>query len=168
MKALISVVVYALVISVCLAAESPRVRPVDPVAAQAFERGQHHSTTFRALVDELGQSDLIVHVVTNPTLPYGIRGATRFVATLGGVRYVRVDISSALSEKARTSVLAHELRHACEIARSTARSPAEVAALYRDIGETIATGFETDAADAAGRMVWSELNAWRRRRRTEQ
>jgi hypothetical protein len=169
MKALCALVVSLIVSGVSSAGQAPRVRPLDGVASLAYDRGLRQSETFRALVAELEASNLIVHIVTTTGLPGGVAGTTRFAGRHGGSRYVRIDLAASLSGKGRVSILAHELQHACEIARSDADSRGAVDALYRAIG-TIAplgpSGFETAGAQAAGRTVWGELDARRRRARS--
>jgi hypothetical protein len=154
------------------AAEDPRVRRLDPAVALAYEAGYRESSTFRALVAELHASDLIVHVVSSVALPSGVGGTTRFVGTIGGSRYVRIDLASSLTYRSRTAVLGRELHHACEIARSGAASSRAVEALFRVIGRASPVapgGFETLEAEAAGRLVLAELIAGRgRARSTEQ
>jgi hypothetical protein len=138
----------------------PRVRPLDEVAAAALARGLEESARFRALVDELDASDVIVHVVATPTLPHGLLGMMRFVGRRGRTRYVRIDLRSLGSPDQRTATLAHELQHACEVARADVASHIEVRMLYREIGHGIPgayDSFETEDARAAGAEVWSEL-----------
>jgi hypothetical protein len=118
-------------------AQEPRVRALDPSAAGALERGQQRSQRFRALLLELNRSDVIVHVVTSAGLADGIVGTTRFVGQLGGSRYLRVDLAASLQYDVQVVMLAHELQHACEVARSSAASSAGIRALYQDIGKKI-------------------------------
>ena len=184
MKPLCVFLVWILVSGAALTAQAPRVRLIDPLASMAYIRGHDQSGTFRALVAELEASDLIVHIVTATGLPGSVAGTTRFAGRGGESRYVRIDLSAVVSKwvgetekridlaawltaKQRVSILAHELQHACEIARSGARSSSAIDALFRAIGTstTIPGGFETAQAEAAGRTVWIELDAWRVRTR---
>jgi hypothetical protein len=161
MKALGLFVVYSFALNASVFAE-PRVRPLDAVSAAACAAGSRQSGTFRGLLDALQHSDLIVHVVLKRDMPSGIVGATRFVAERVSTRYIRVELSAALSHKARVSVLAHELQHAQEIAASGARSSLAVEAFYRASGKpalTLIDGWETDEAVAIERRVWRELGA---------
>lgn len=138
------------------------VRPLDPPAAAAYELGQRRSEQFRALVAELDASDVIVHVVTTHDLPTGIVGTMRFVALIEGVRYVRVQLASTLTARRRAAMLAHELQHARELARSGAVSREAVRALYVEIGipaRGLEDDFETPEAEQAGRTVWFELGS---------
>ena len=170
MKPLCVFLVWILVSGAALTAQAPRVRPLDPLASMAYVRGHDQSGTFRALVAELEASDLIVHIVTATGLPGGVAGTTRFAGRGGESRYVRIDLAAWLTAKQRVSILAHELQHACEIARSGAGSSVAIDALFRAIGTsaTIPGGFETAQAEAAGRTVWIELDAWRVRTRTSE
>ncbi len=118
---------------------------------------------------ELAASDLIVHIVTTATLPPGVSGTTRLVTHLGGARHLRVELASSLTLKMRVAILAHELQHACELARSGARTPNAVRALYQTIGRMAdgrAERFETGDAERVGRLVWVELGERRARART--
>ncbi len=146
--------------------QEPHVRALDPVAAGALERGQQRSRRLRELVRELNRSDVIVHVVTTQGLTAGVAGTTRFVARLGGARYLRVDLASTLSFDLQVVILAHELQHACEVARSEASSSGAVRALYQDIGRAVsghADVFETTDAVRIGAEVRNELRSGRGR-----
>ena len=150
-------------------AQEAHVRGLDPYAAGALERGQHRSQRFRELVQELNMSDVIVHVVSSPGFPSGVAGTTRFVASLGGARYLRVDLASTLSFDWQVVILAHELQHACEVARSAASSSGGVRALYQDIGKAVSgysDVFETADAVRTGEDVRHELRSGRGRLRT--
>src|ERR1044071_2294176 len=82
-------------------------RTDDGRLAAALVRGREQSPTFRAIVDRLGASDLIVYVRrghdrlgASDLIVYVRRGrlagqtaaATQLLTTTGGVRYVRVTI----------------------------------------------------------------------------
>jgi hypothetical protein len=161
MKSL-SVLIVSLLVSVPAAASGPvSVRPLDSVAREAFHHGMRRSATFRDLVAGLERDGLIVHVVTRRDLPSSLTGATRFVADNGGSLYLRIELSALLPPGMRASVLGHELQHALEIASSGARSSAAVLAFYKAGGKkatTIENGWETTAAEAAGRRIWIELH----------
>jgi hypothetical protein len=150
----------------------PHVRTLDAATRIALQRGIEESPRFRALLDELDASNVIVHVVSAPSLPFGLLGTMRFVARLGPTRYVRIDLATQTSPDARVATLAHELQHACELARSDVASHAAVRELYRDIGEKVPgrDSYETEAARQIGGEVWAELRSARRTARltTEQ
>jgi hypothetical protein len=150
----------------------PHVRTLDVASKIAFDRGLEESPRFRALLDALDRSDVIVHVVSSPSLPNGLLGTMRFVARLGATRYVRIDLATLAMPDARVATLAHELQHALELARSSVASQQAVRELYRNIGEKVPgrDSFETEAARQAGVEVWGELRSARRSARltTEQ
>ena len=150
-------------------AQGAHVRGLDPPAAGALERGQHRSQRFRELVEELNQSDVIVHVVTSAGFTAGVAGTTRFVARIAGTRYLRVDLASTLTFELQVVILAHELQHACEVARSAASSSSGVRALYQDIGKAVSgytDVFETADAVRTGDVVRNQLRGGRGRLRT--
>ena len=164
MKPLCTLVVLVLVVTPSFAEPLFRVRPIDPWAREALERGLSRSPSFRALVATLEESDVIVHIETSGLLPAGISGQMRFATARGGYRYLRVAITSALSLDQRAAVLGHELRHALEVAESHVSNAEEMRVLYTAIGQA-APGpkntFETEAALEAGEQVWSELHGLR-------
>lgn len=161
MKALCGFVVSVMMAATAAQAQpAPHVRAIDAVSATAFARGMQESEHFRALVDALDASDVIVHVVTTPALAGGVIGTMRFVTRLGDTRYVRIDLASLVPPDVRVSTLAHELQHACELAQSVAASQDAVRTLYRTIGRAVPgarDAFETDGAQRAGAHVWAEL-----------
>jgi hypothetical protein len=137
-----------------------RVRALDDTAAAALDRGLAHSPLFRRLIADLEASDLIVHVITGISLPANAAGATRLASPGLRDRYVRVTISGDIPRAQRPAILAHELQHACEIARSQARDTAAIRMLFQTIGkpgESPTETYETDAAIKAGIEVWLDL-----------
>lgn len=171
MKAWCALVVCAVVVGVRVSAQSPQVRPLDDVAEVAYQQGRRQSATFRSLIGELEQSDVIVHVVATRGLQAQVVGVTRFVAHQGNWRYIRIELSAALAPKSRISVLGHELQHALEIARSGADSAGGVLTLYRTTGikaPTLVDGWETTAAQDVERRIWRELGRMSRAARTEE
>ena len=154
------------VVSVMLAASAaqaqpaPHVRAIDAVSATAFARGMQESEHFRALVDALDASDVIVHVVATPALPGGVIapcGSSPVSATRATCASIP---RSLVPPDVRVSTLAHELQHACELAQSSAASDDAVRTLYRTIGQAVPgarDAFETDGAQRAGAHVWAEL-----------
>ncbi len=161
------VLVVSMMVAVAVEAAAepePHVRALDMISSAALARGLEESERFRRLLDELQASDVIVHVVASPSLPTGMMGTMRFVTQIGGARYVRIDLASLAVPDVRVATLAHELQHACEIARSEAGSHAAVRDLYRSIGHKVPgarDSFETDDARRAGTDVWFELRSGR-------
>ena len=161
----LSIFVFAvlLVPSFAAAGEPLTPRPLDPFAADAFALAQAQSAVVRSLVATLESSNVIVHIVSSRSLPMGIGGTTRFVTSRGGYRYVRITIATDLSKSGRTTILGHELQHACEIAASDADDAESVKELFEKEGHRAGDYFETRAAIDAERLVRNELNAARAR-----
>jgi hypothetical protein len=133
------------------------VRPVDPNAAHMLARGLERSPLVRDLVRRLEASDVVVHLETARDLPSGIGGMTRWVTGGGGYRYLRISLRADLARPDRLAMLAHELRHACEVADSTARSADEFRRLFEQAGHQLGKYFETHAALEAERIARMEL-----------
>ena len=155
----IFVFVLVLVPSFAAAGEPLTPRPLDPFAADAFAHAVARSSVVRSLVATLESSNVIVHIVSSRTLPMGIGGTTRFVTSRGGYRYVRITLATALSKSSRTTILGHELRHACEIAASDADDAESVEQLFEKAGHRAGDYFETLAAIDTERQIRNELNA---------
>ena len=132
-------------------------RPVDPVATETLDFAFQRSELIRSLVDTLERANVIVHIQSSRELPPGIGGTTRFVTGRNGYRYLRITIDAKLTLKARSIILGHELRHACEIAESGADDPASVRRLFEQAGHRIGEYFETRAAIDTERSVRMEL-----------
>ena len=138
------------------------VRPVDLPAAEALAYGQRGSQTLCDLVADVDASGVIVHVVTGDAMLFGTSGATKLAAVAGKWRYLRVMVGTHLSLDERASMLAHELQHVLEIARSEAATQHAVRELYDAIGRPVPGGrdaFETVEAADTGLRVWRELRS---------
>ena len=142
-----------------LADTRPHVRGVSPKESQMIEHLLAASETARGLADEIDASDLIVYVELTPSLIAG-RGATRFVTTTGGFRFLRVVIGATTPLGDRGALLGHELQHAAEIARAPeVQNDDALRRLYERIGEDRQArfSFETAAAREVGQRVRREL-----------
>lgn len=161
MNSWFSIVVFVFGLASSARTDDDTLRPLDSDARETLARLLARSPTARALVTELEQSDLIVHIQSVPMVTTGIAGMTRFAAARGGYRYVRITILQTLQADERAAILGHELQHACEIARSTASDVDAVRALFQSIGHAVAGArdtFETQAASAVSVDVWMELH----------
>lgn len=109
-----------------------RVRTCDTRAAVLLRQGREGSPTFAAMLQRLEGSDLILYVETRPlTLP----GQVQLVAASPTCRYLRVSVHTPGLDTEQTAWLAHELRHAVEIADATdVRDQASLRRLYERIG----------------------------------
>jgi len=135
-----------------------------PVARQLVHDGLLGSPTFRALVRELGDTDIVVIVETGRWEPEEGRchANLRFIGGGLDARFVRVWVDAWWrTRREQIALLAHELRHAVEIGvEPDARNATAVTALYRRIGhETSDRGFETLAAPKTESAVRAELGS---------
>ena len=147
------------------ALESPRrhVRSQDRSIRLLLKLGFTHSVTFRNLMAELEQSDVIVYVEEVPRLPGALEGRMMLLANAHGRRYVRIQIALRGAPHDSIAVLGHELQHALEVAREDwVTDQATLASLYQRIGIGRlgdAHVYDTLAAQEVGRIVRRELLA---------
>lgn len=134
-------------------------RPLDPVAAATFEVAVAGSAVVRDLVTRLEASNVIVHIESSTHMPAGLGGMTRFVTSRGGYRYLRITIGADLAPRVRSAILGHELRHACEVAASSADDHRSMRELFESAGHRYGQYFETTAAIQTERRVFKELTA---------
>lgn len=142
----------------------PHVRATDPQMRALIEEAVDSSATVRALVERITASDVIVFVTCERDPAVRAPGRLNFMVAAGGLRYVVI----RLKPKRRTAaiaMLAHELRHAAEIAdtaaivdeESLAREYARIG--YRSHASHGGMAFDTKAAVETGRRVLEELSA---------
>ena len=136
-------------------------RPLDPLAVETLAHATERSAITRTLIEHLESSNVIVHIETAAPLPYGIGGMTRFVTSRGGYRYLRISLAAGLPLGQRSAILAHELQHAWEVARSPATNVAEMKRLFENEGHRAGEYYETRAAIEIERNVRMELTAGR-------
>jgi hypothetical protein len=158
----LSIVLSLLIIpSVALADARLTPRPLDPLAAETFAHAVERSAVVRSLVERLESSNVIVHIETSLQMPGGIGGTTRFVTSRGGYRYLRITLGSDLTRGGRSAILGHELKHACEVADSSATDVNTMRELFEKEGHRDGQYFETVAAIQTEREVRMELQAGR-------
>jgi hypothetical protein len=143
-----------------LAAETRRLRAATPRVLALITDGIRRSRTFAGLVADLHQTNVIVYVETSMGLPNDVAGRILFASAAGDQRYLRVQLRATLARDAMISVIAHELRHALEVAEE--RSVITEKALeefYRRVGDSphAGGGYDTEAARTAQRIVRAEL-----------
>jgi hypothetical protein len=155
----LSIFVSLFCVSTVVSAERWAVRPVDSLAVEVFESAVQKSEVVRGLVATLESSNVIVHIQMSRTMPAGIGGTTRFVTTRAGYRYLRITIGTELSKEARIAILAHELKHACEVAGSSAWDVGSLQQLFGHEGHAVGDYFETRAAVQIEKLVRMELRA---------
>jgi predicted transcriptional regulator len=140
----------------------PRIRPQDARIKQVLQEGAARSATFKALVDRIEASDVIVYVAVNPLLKSSLAGALTWMTEAGGYRYVRASISSEMLFDQMIATVAHELQHAVEVVEDpNVRDERSLVALYKRIGHqnqlAAPSGWETVAAQETGWQVRREL-----------
>ena len=136
-------------------------RPIDPISAETLAHAIERSAVTRTLIEHLESSNVIVHIVTAAQMQSGIGGTTRFVTSRGGYRYLRITLAAGLPLKHRSAILAHELQHAWEVARSPATDVAALKRLFETEGHREGDYYETRAAIEIERTVRMELTAGR-------
>jgi hypothetical protein len=154
--------------SLSMAAESiapgprrPAIRSTDRRLRSLLELGLRISPTLRALVARLHASDVVVYLQCD-----GVGapdGRLTFLTTAAGYRYVVIRMAR-LPRARQIAMMAHELRHAVEIADTPAivDGPSLVRE-YRRIGyenvwsQLPGVSFDTRAAVHAGEQVLKEL-----------
>ena len=143
----------------------PRLRGSDRHVRSLVDDGVARSPFFRALVDQLERSDVVVYVRCG-RLPSRLDGQLTFVSAAGGLRYVLVQIAWDRPAQRKIAILGHELQHALEIAAlpaivdqpSMVREYARIG-FEREKGIELVTRFDTTAAIEAGERVWKEMNS---------
>ena len=159
------VVSFLLLPPVALAQGRLTPRPLDAVAATTFAHAVEGSAIVRGLIKRLESSNVIVHLQAAAPMPAGIGGMTRFVTSRGGYRYLRITLETELSLPVRSALLGHELKHACEVADSSASDVESMRELFGIEGHRAGPYFETMAAIRTERRVRMELSATRTLRR---
>ena len=143
-----------------LANESRRVRSTNGRISKLLAEGVRRSRTFADIVSQVHETNVIVYLEPVHDLPGGMSGRIVLQTVAGGQRYLRVQVRATLPTDQTISVIAHELRHALEVAADTSVVDDDgLVALYKRIGHVSygERGYDTDAADATGRIVRGEL-----------
>lgn len=127
--------------------------------------GYDGAPSFRALVEALTETDVLVYVekahFPHPSFEAGLR----FMSTAGGRRYLKAEVNWTLSPQRQLAAIAHELQHALEIAESPGIVSGETLANhYHSIGwerePRLGTRqFESRKAIDVGNRVYREYMA---------
>jgi hypothetical protein len=144
------------------------IRTTDARLRDLIDEGLRASPTFRSIVDRLIGSDVIVHLQCDPAAPPHVDGRLTFASKAGGFRHLVVRLRYQRHRLPFIGLLAHELRHAVEVAdtaaivdsRSLAREYGRIGYVRRATAD--ATSFDTDAAIDAGYRVVAEIGAARK------
>src|SRR5579872_1481027 len=145
----------------------PHIRPEVPELRRLLDDAVLVSPTLRALVDRIEISDVIVYIAVRP-LPYALEGRIGWIGAGGGTRCLKIELACPRSKTVLTGTLAHERRHAVEIADAIGvRDTTTLERLYSTIGtregDQSRMRFETAAARAAGERARREIRAAERR-----
>lgn len=130
-----------------------RLRAGDLKAAALLAAGTAQSETFRGLVDAIEHSDLVVYVDTRPLrLP----GQLQLLAATPVCRHLRVSVRIPGLDTDLIAWLAHELRHAVELAGAPeVTDQASLRRFYQRIG---AGGRHDDAVESfAAQETWTKV-----------
>lgn len=153
-------------VPVAQAADAPHpdshVRTTNREVAGLIDQAVAESALFRALVERLNASDVVVYAETTRNMPYSREGQLTFVGKGGGLRYVVVSLAWGRPDVRLMATLGHELQHAVEIAEQPdIVDAASLAKVYADLGFTtmhgVGTTFDTRAARRAGERVYAEI-----------
>jgi hypothetical protein len=143
-----------------LAAENRRLRAATPHVGAVITEGIRRSRTFATLVTDLHRTNVIIYVESSMGLPADVAGRILFAGSAGDQRYLRVQVRATLGRDQMISVIAHELRHALEVAgeRSVVNEKA-LEDFYRRVGDSrhAGGGYDTEAARVVQRIVRNEL-----------
>jgi hypothetical protein len=148
-----------------LAAADTHVRPLSPALQQVLDEGVLRSQEFRALVAALEASDVIVYLKLVPFEDKLLDGQLLFLGAGKDQRYLMVSVAADRSHGAHLSIVAHELRHALEIAAAPSVVSAEsMGRYYDDVGYRVPgpphlRRYDTRAAIDTGRRVFDEVLA---------
>jgi hypothetical protein len=159
-----AVVALTLFIAPAALAQSTHVRAMTPMARAAVTHGIAQSPSFRALVERLERSDVVVYVRDERGLTPKFAARLTFVAAAGGTRYVMVGLSRRLTPSQQVATLGHELQHAVEIAErpsivDTPSLAGEYAslAIAKPQADAAIKFFETARALAAAQQILGEM-----------
>jgi hypothetical protein len=141
-----------------------RIRTTDARLRRLLDQGLRLSPTFRALVQRLLDSDVVVYLWCDGAHERVTDGRLTFVSAAGGLRYVVVRLLPLASAERQIAIMAHELRHAVEIADAPeVVDDASMHRAYQRIGFVSSEPFarplayDSDAAVDAGVTVLREL-----------
>ena len=137
-----------------------RVRSTDDRIRKMLEVGARRSSTFAGLLAAIERTDVIVYIQPASHMPSQLDGRLLLLPTSNNQRYLRIQVRGDLSRAELIPLIAHELRHALEVAdEPSVRDQAAMIELYERIGEA-STGphaYDTAAARSTGKQVRSEL-----------
>jgi len=132
--------------------------------AAAFELALARSAAFRAIVDSIDETDTFVVIEDGACPGHEVRSCLHLLpATSTAYRAVRIHVGGRQRQLEIVAELAHELRHAVEIAAHPEVTDAEhLRAMYRAIGYQSCSTYQTECwetreAQAAERLVSEQI-----------
>ena len=138
------------------------VRGATPKVKALIDDGIRRSPSFKALVERLNRSDVVVYINVTPDLPVGLDGRLSFMTHAGSVRFLHAQVREGLGVDGIIAVAAHELQHAVEVAEHPdVTNAGAMERLYQRIGERSSIAhnrYDTPAARSMGRRVRQELS----------
>jgi hypothetical protein len=127
------------------------------------DQAARRSPAIQESIDRLQELDVTVYVRARMFAPLDLEGRIAILSTVGGHRYLVIELACGRSELEQMATLGHELYHALEIAETPSVVDADtLAALYSRIGRKTSDRaglrtFETEAAAAAGLLARQQL-----------
>ncbi len=145
-----------------LAANGPRLRPLESRVALLLRLGVERSRVLRDLVAHIEGGRVFVYIGFDRQMADRVAGSLTLVGSAGPYRYLRIALNPALPADQAIAALAHELQHVVEVMdHPEVTSEAALEALYRRIGRENRllgrVGWETEQATLVGSQVRREL-----------
>ena len=140
-----------------------RVKPADAEMRRLVLSGHARSATFRALMDEIHRTNVVVVIQFGQCAKGRIRSCVSHVEGDSRQRHIAIKLNASATTNGLIATIAHELHHALEIAREPDVTNSEQAlALYRRIaigrcGQGLDERCETEAARQIEARVNEEL-----------
>ena len=136
-----------------------RVRPMHTRVGTLLATGMDRSATFRQLVRQIEESDVIVYIEARHDLRSGVGASMRFVTRSATDRFLRIQLNADYSDHTLVALLGHELQHVVEVADQPAvQSADDLRAFYRRTGvRTGPDSFDSELARDTGYQVRAEL-----------
>src|SRR5687767_8485382 len=84
----------------------PRIRSIDRRLLGLLDEGARASPTFRALVDRLNASDVVVYLTCDRGAPARVDGRLTFLSSAGGFRYVVIRLAWLVARDRQLAIMA--------------------------------------------------------------
>lgn len=141
----------------------PRIRPTDERLAQILRDGIERSPTLRRLTERIENSNVVVYLKSEPSMPGVLIGALTWVGANDTLRFVRATIKARPKSNSLVASIAHELQHVVEVVEAPwVTSDRAMRTLYSEIGNRTSLHeevWDTAAARWTTQQVMRELNS---------